>query len=801
MTLLDLLEMPEPTQADIERRWVAGGRSPAITSPVGATETGTYRIDLVQDGPHGLIAGTTGAGKSELLRTLVAGLAANVSAEYLTFVLVDYKGGAAFDVCADLPHVVGMVTDLDAHLGQRAMLSLEAELHRREQCLRSVGATDIDDYWSLGIQEPLPRLVVVVDEFATLSKELPDFMDALVDVAQRGRSLGVHMVLATQRPSGVIKDSIRANTNLRISLRVQTAADSRDVLDSNEAAALPRSKPGRAYARLGPGELVPFQTALATATTRPGSTQIRVAPFVFSMAQPDAATIASDSSHADGPTDLARLVAAINEAFDARQVSRPRRPWTDALTTDLTWHDLPSPPGSLSAIVGIVDQPRQQRHAPWSWTPHDDGNLLLIGSSGWGPTDGLMAVALGLAAGHDPDEVHLYAIDHGAGLLQQLESLPHVGAVLAADDIDRQKRLLRRLRADIDRRRSSTASVMTVLLLDGIAGFKAAFDEQELLPYRDLLQEIAAHGAQHGVFVAATADQNRVVPSALAGSLGKRLVFALADRLEYAMLGVKGFVPELSRRAAIDPLTQDRMQVALIEPTHIEAVATSASTTTRMPSPVLTLSTHVELTEIIDAGSITDDRWTLPIGMDDMTLTAASLSIFPGDHVMIAGPGRSGRTTALVVLASAIRKLAPEIRILAVCPRSSKLGTNPVVDTVARTIEELGSVAHADAPVVVLVDDAEDVDDDGRLTTIIEQRTSGVTIVAAGRTDALRNAPRHWTRPIRSGRRGVILKPFDSADGDVLGVRLPRSARPIEVSGRGYLIDGASATLIQVATA
>ncbi|MDR9452280.1 MAG: FtsK/SpoIIIE domain-containing protein, partial [Acidimicrobiia bacterium] len=227
-------------------------------------------VDLVSDGPHGLIAGTTGSGKSELLRSLIVSLAAAVSPDHLNFALIDYKGGSAFDACARLPHVVGVVTDLDARLGRRALTCLEAELRYREARLREIEAPDLPEYLRKMPEAPLPRLVVVIDEFAALAAELPGFIPSLVDIAQRGRSLGVHLLLATQRPAGVIGENIRANTNLRVALRVHDAADSRDVLDDQGAAAIPRGRAGRGFVRLGPGELIPFQAALVSAGRRPG---------------------------------------------------------------------------------------------------------------------------------------------------------------------------------------------------------------------------------------------------------------------------------------------------------------------------------------------------------------------------------------------------------------------------------------------------------------------------------------------------------------------------------------------------
>ena len=260
----DLPGVPR-TAAAIAASWRTGGDDPAPAAPIGVSLDGVVEVDLVRDGPHALIAGTTGAGKSEVLRTLVVAIAARVGPEHVTFVLVDYKGGATFDACADLPHTVGVVTDLDDGLAARALISLDAELHRRERLLRQSGATDLAGHRAVGGAPPLPRLAVVIDEFAALAVDLPDFIPALVGVAQRGRSLGVHLVLATQRPAGVVDDHIRANTNLRLALRLHDRADAVDVVGDPAPAALPRGVPGRAVMRLGPGDVVEFQIARCTA--------------------------------------------------------------------------------------------------------------------------------------------------------------------------------------------------------------------------------------------------------------------------------------------------------------------------------------------------------------------------------------------------------------------------------------------------------------------------------------------------------------------------------------------------------
>ncbi len=281
--ILDVVGIDEPTVELVRAQWTAAGGGPRTPrATIGVSARGPFAVDLVSDGPHGLVAGTTGAGKSELLRSLVVGLAVNLPPDELNVVLIDFKGGSAFDACADLPHTVGLVTDLDEHLAGRVLRCLRAELGYRERVLREAGVASLDEHRRLPRPKPLPRLLVVVDEFAFLALEFPEFMPALVDIAQRGRSLGLHLILATQRPAGVVDNKIKANTNLRIALRVQDDGDSMDVVGTRDAAAIPRRIPGRAIARLGAGELVDFQSAFATSTRgRRETDELDVRPYVL----------------------------------------------------------------------------------------------------------------------------------------------------------------------------------------------------------------------------------------------------------------------------------------------------------------------------------------------------------------------------------------------------------------------------------------------------------------------------------------------------------------------------------------
>lgn len=506
--LLDLLPFDALDPEKVAQRWQASGS--ATRAVVGVGLEGPHHIDLRADGPHILIGGTTGSGKSELLQSLIASLAVLNRPDRLCFVLVDYKGGAAFKECADLPHTAGLVTDLDAHLTQRALTSLTAELRRRESLFAAVGAKDLDEY-EASLADPshsmVPRLVLVVDEFRVLAEELPAFLTGLVRIAAVGRSLGVHLVLATQRPAGVISSDIKANVNLRIALRVRDRVDSEDVVDAPDAARLSERTPGRALARTGGGDLEAFQCARIGGVTpqRHAAAALTVTPLRWPH-PPAERTKASAASGSDAPgagstpSDLQRLARSLARAGELASAEKPRPPWLPPLPERLPRHTLAEPahqmgpgepagvgepagqgeraglgePGGGSAPprspwqlpLGLADRPGEQVQDLLCWDLRAPGHWAAIGRGASGRTSLVRLVAVTAAERLSPAEIHLYAVDGGGGGLRALELLPHTGAVVGHDDRDRLARLLRRLGAEVSRRQRALAERGTASLAE-----------------------------------------------------------------------------------------------------------------------------------------------------------------------------------------------------------------------------------------------------------------------------------------------------------------------------------------------
>jgi S-DNA-T family DNA segregation ATPase FtsK/SpoIIIE len=817
LPLLGLAEEEGPLDDALASRWTQGRRDPALRAPVGVGEDGVVWLDLVRDGPHGLVGGTTGSGKSELLRSLVAGLAASQDPDHLVFVLVDYKGGSAFAECAGLPHTVGMVTDLDGHLGERALQSLEAELHHRERVLRDAEASDLPEYLRAGTPlGPMPRLVVVIDEFATLATELPDFLGALVGIAQRGRSLGVHLILATQRPSGAVNANIKANTNLRIALRVQDAADSSDVIDTPDAATIRREQPGRAYVRLGPGEVVAVQTPLSTAAAPSGQrTGVRLAPFRFGLLASDPPPVGAGS---DGATDLTRLVAAARGAFEASGAAPPREPWLEMLADEVPLADLladlpadggsggGAAPGPGRALVpfALADEPEHQRRAPAGWRP-DEGHLAVFGMVGSGTTTALRSVAAAVAATHSPDDCHLYALDFGGGGLADLAELPHVGAVIGATDVESQLRLIRLLRRELDRRRDLDPAARAeepriVVLIDGIGAFLAEHESVDAMETAESFRRVFSEGAGVGISFLVSGDRPGEIPMRLGSLVSQRFLLRLADPSEFSLVGVRAKdLPAFVPGRALDD--GGRVVQIALPPEDLSTLAAGPAAR-RPPERVGSLPAALPL-EALPPAVLEPHRLRIPVGLADADLSVVELELHDGDHAVIAGQPRSGVTSTLAAIAASLRAADPGMVLIGVCETRSALYDLMALDA-AGSVTDLAHVLRA-APGderrwVVLVDDAGRVDDvDGVLAAVVGSGRPGLHVVAGGRADDLRGGYGHWSRGTRSARTGVLLQPNLATDGEVFGLRLPRRLPVPLVAGRGFVVNAGEPVLAQVA--
>jgi len=755
-------------------------------------------LDLVADGPHVLIAGTTGAGKSELLRTLVAGLAASAPPDRLVLLLVDYKGGAAFAEAAQLPHVLGVVTDLGPAEAARALRSLEAELKRREEVLAELGLRDLADHPAhrpgpgSDDLEPLPRLVVVVDELAALVAELPAFLDGLVQLAARGRSLGLHLVLATQRPGSVVSAAVRTNCAIRCCLRVPDEADAVDVVGSPAPARLHRRQPGRAFLRRGAADLVEVQVALVGGTRPAAGPPVTVLPARFGREAASPLPMGEPT----GPSDLAALVAACRAAA-ADAGTPPSRPiWLPPLPAHLPASELPD---HEDVVLGLIDDPGRQRRLPMAWRPQE-GPLLAVGT-GAAPSTALRAAAHALASRLGPGALHIYGIDLAGQGLADMRELPHTGAIIGPGERERLHRLLQRLADELVARQSAVtapagvgaerrhAPPLVLLLIDGMAGLRASLDGAGGLAALDALERVVVDGAALGLVVAVAADRLAVLPGAWAAAASRRLAFKGGDPLDLVALGIRpSDQADWPNGRCIDLTSHLLGQIATGG--WADPAPSPPDDQRKGAFPIASLARQIALEPILAAcvPRRESDGLHLPVGIDGRTLEVAVAKLRPGQPFLICGPSGAGRTTALAVVAASARCAGCEV-VVADAGLAEKLADS--------------SRPKEAPPLVVLVDDADRAaDEDGALARLAGGHHPGACLVATARREAVRGAFGHWSADLRRAAAGLVLRPSSDLDADILGVPLlPRWPVPLTGPGRGVLVLDGEALPVQVATA
>ncbi len=797
--LLELLGLDEPSAAAVGRRWRTGrGASTPIGCTGGPDGPQAVQLDLVADGPHSLVAGTTGAGKSELLRSLVAGLAASTPPDRLAMLLVDYKGGAAFADAARLPHVVGVVTDLGPDEAARALHSLEAELRRREAVLAELGLRDLADHPAHGSSpappdlEPLPRLVVVVDELAALAAELPSFLDDLVQLAARGRSLGLHLVLATQRPGSVVSAAVRTNCAVRCCLRVPDEADALDVVGAVAPAHLDRRQAGRAFLRRGAGDLVEVQVALVGGRRprSPGPVSVRPATFGAGPAVP--------STGADpGAGDLAELVSACRGAAAEAGLRLPRPLWLPPLPPQLDATELPEAAGDHGGlVVGLVDDPGRQRRLPLCWSA-GEGPLVALGS-GAGPALALQAAARVAAARLGPDRLHVYGLDLATQGLASLADLPHVGALVRPGEHERLHRVIQLLTDELALRQASAGDPghrgplrpTVLLLVDGVAGLRAALDGPGGFAAFDALERVVVDGAGLGLHVAVAADRLAAVPAAWGAAASCRLAFRSGDPLDLLALGAgrldQAHWPD---GRCLDVSSALVAQVATGGWSHPARPDVDGHDARPGPPPIVALARRVQLADLLGRCQPRsgEDGLRLPLGLDGRRLGVAVARLRPGRPFLVCGRPGSGRTTALATVAASARSAGCDV---------VPYGEGLAVRLAARGASDLRQ-----PPLVVLVDDAERVaDEHGVLAELVAGRHAGAHLVAAAPVEAVRCAFDHWTADLRRAGAGVVLRPGSDLDADVLGIPLlPRWPVPLTAPGRGVLVSEGETCPVQLA--
>ena len=764
--LNELWNYDQMNPALVEELWRRRNRSTRV--PLGKLPNGLpFWLDIATDGPHMLVGGTTGSGKSEFLQTFIASLVHANPPDALNFVLVDYKGGAAFEAFSALPHVTGFLRNLDEHLGKRVLLALSAEMKYRQRLLAEAKCPSIESYWAAGSPRgPLPRLLIVVDEFARLKEEMPEVLAEMTKVTVIGRSVGVHLVLATQRPAGVVTPDIQANTALRLALRVLDAQDSTAVIGIPDAHLISKKDPGRGFARTESSNVTPFQGAYVGGPADGGAGAANGgrarAPLTASVRPFEKAglpTLLHDSDDMSipgsavaggfpmGPTDLSVLVDAV--LATGRQAPL-RKAWLDPLPPSLPLSALAPLTRRDTRLIaplryGMGDLLSEQRQVTAAFDVESGLNLLIGGAGQTGKTTALRTLAAEIASRCSPADVHLYVLDCDTGALVLLERLPHCGAVVRHTDGERAARLFDRLESEVDRRKNLLANggfasvgeqrgrapagdrlPYLILLLDGWEEFNASLGQSDGNRLAASLTKLATQGIGAGLRVIATGGLGAL--GKLSSSFPKRIVLRLSGPNDLAGVGVpKGAMPANpgpGRGVLLPSATEVQLSYVGSDPSGpAQTAALSDLIETaryQFPAP-MPVPLRVELlpSRVSLSQALTYPGWpgrgalqpVLAIGGDDLGWYGPDLARYPG--FAIAGPALSGKSMALMVLAESL--LAAGSEVLGLAPRESALrgldGRDGVLAVLtedkpdpARLVERINA---ATGPLVILVDDAE----------------------------------------------------------------------------------------------
>jgi S-DNA-T family DNA segregation ATPase FtsK/SpoIIIE len=711
----ELLGIDDVARLDLDRLWAPRGERAFLRVPIGVSDSHEpVLLDLKESselgmGPHGLCVGATGSGKSELLRTLVLALVATHPPEDLALVLVDYKGGATFAPFAGLPHVAGVITNLENQAGlvERVHASLAGEVKRRQQVLKDAGnVADIGHYAALRAEkrpdlEPLPHLFVVIDEFGELLTAKPDFIDLFLSIGRIGRSIGVHLLLSSQRIEGGKLKGLDTYLSYRLGLRTFSADESRTVLDTTDAFHLP-PLPGFGYLKVDTSHYERFKAGYVSGAYRGPVQRESEDTGPLALAYEAYNTLGQDEDtgpeepqmrrRETGPTEMGVMVRQIEDA-GARPV---RRIWLPPLPDAIPLDKVAGPVevgtrgtqlagrrGPLQVPLGILDDPTKQWQGQWYLDlTVAGGHAAVIGGPQSGKTTLLRTLALSLALTHTPQEVGIYGLDLVGGGLQALSGLPHVGGVAGRADRERAARTIDSVRAMLDQREElfrihnidsleqlrtlraagrlpELASTEIVLLIDGFGALRDDFEELD-----DAVGDILKRGSGYGIHVVAGMLRWNDVRIATQSQFGTRVELRLNDPSESSIDRklAETLSPEEKGRVLTDrklfaqvalPRTDGLADTADLG-TVLERTARTvrATWTGEVAQPVRVLP-HILEPQALPGPAAEPRR--VPIGLDQSRLAPVLLDLFQHDqHLLIMGDSECGKTNLLKVVAEGL---------------------------------------------------------------------------------------------------------------------------------------------------
>ncbi|WP_296146140.1 type VII secretion protein EccCa [uncultured Corynebacterium sp.] len=680
--LLDLLGIDDIDHLAGPAMWPGReGSRQRLTVPIGVDPNGgPVYLDLKESahggmGPHGLCIGATGSGKSELLKTLVVALAATHSPDELNLVLVDFKGGATFLGCEGLPHTSAVITNLEdeAVLVERMFDAISGEMNRRQELLRAAGNfANITEYNAARTStrpdlDPLPSLVIVVDEFSELLGQHPNFADLFVAVGRLGRSLGVHLLLASQRLEEGKLRGLDSHLSYRIGLRTFSAAESRQVLGVSDAYELP-ADPGAGYIKTASTELTRFKASYVSGPLmRPAEpTSLGAAPQVRLFAGWDEVDEPAVAAALPDPTTtlLAEVVSAAQKTAAARGQSA-HTVWLPPLPPRVGLPEVCEASGELKASIGLIDDPYHQRQDPLTIDLGvSGGHVALAGGPQTGKSMAVRTIIASLAATHTTDQLGFYVIDAGGGDSGVLESLPHVAGVAGRGDEEKVKRVVDEVLGIVDKRRAFPAR--TVLVVDGWHSLVAA--DSKLEDLKDALATIAAEGPAAGVHLVVTTQRWNAVRPNVRDLIGTRLELKLTEPMDSLLdRKLQEKLPAAPGRGIT--AAGKSMLIAATAKEDIAHIAAQAADQTPVPK-LKVLPARIAVDELAQSvPAKRRGRILLGIGGRDVEPVT-----FDRQHLLAVGASGAGKSTLVATVIGQLATMPRErARMVVIDPRRTHL--------------------------------------------------------------------------------------------------------------------------------
>ena len=557
ISLFQLLNILAVDDLDLTKRWASTKVYQSMSAPIGVSKTGVVSLDLHDKfhGPHGLVAGTTGSGKSEILQTYILSMATLFHPYEVGFVIIDFKGGGMVNQFRELPHLMGAITNIDGREINRSLKSIKAELQKRQRLFAEADVNHIDKYiqkFKAGeVREPLPHLIIIVDEFAELKAEQPEFMKELISAARIGRSLGVHLILATQKPAGQVNEQIWSNSRFKLCLKVQTQEDSNEVLKSPLAAEI--KEPGRAYLQVGNNEIFElFQSAYSGASERADDGNVKEFAIYELPDTGKRIPVFAQKRQKTGESSSTQLDAIVRYVHDycaKTHIGKMPDICLPSLSGVIPFPEKAFKRNGVSiwADVGIYDDPDNQYQGTYS-IDLTNQNVMLIGSAQSGKTNVLQTIIRSVSTNYKPTEVSIYIIDFASMVLKNFEGLNHVGGVVTASEDEKLKNLFKLLHSEMESRKEKMLSVgvssfaaykeagktdlpQIILMIDNLTALKELYfqDDDELL-------SICREGLSVGISVVIANAQTAGIGYKYLSNFSCRVAMFCNDSGEYGAL-------------------------------------------------------------------------------------------------------------------------------------------------------------------------------------------------------------------------------------------------------------------------